>query len=94
VPHTAVVDRIKDVLSGRPDIDIGNFQWVNLEMVKDEVGDQWETVRTKIYNAAHAFLEKRISDQDVLIRCRGGFVLFFAELKGEDAAERTQALST
>lgn len=94
MPHNAVVDRIKDVLSGRPDIDIGNFQWVNLEMVKDEVGDQWETIRTKIYNAAHTFLEKRISDDDVLIRCRGGFVLFFAELQGEDADERTQALST
>lgn len=89
----AVIERIKTVLAGRSDIDIGNFQWVNLDMVKDEAGEQWIAVRSKIYNAASLFLEKRIGKQDVLIRCRGGFILFFADLVGEQAAKKTKELT-
>lgn len=89
----AVIERIKTVLAGRSDLDIGNFQWVNLDMVKDEAGEQWIAVRSKIYNAASLFLEKRIDDKDVLIRCRGGFILFFSDLVGDAAEARTKELT-
>lgn len=90
---TDVLDRIKKALTGRDGIDIGHFQWINLEMIKNEVGEQWIEVRKKIYNVSAQYIEKRLAKEDVLVRCRGGFILVFATLSGADAARKTAELS-
>lgn len=88
-----VLERIKTALTGRNGIDIGHFQWINLEMIKNEVGEQWIEVRKKIYNVSAQYIEKRLAKNDVLVRCRGGFILVFATLSGEEASQKTAELS-
>ncbi|WP_323762635.1 hypothetical protein [Maricaulis sp.] len=90
---TDVLERIKTALTGRDGIDIGHFQWINLEMIKNEVGEQWIEVRKKIYSVSAQYIEKRLAKNDVLVRCRGGFILVFAVLSGDEAAEKTKELS-
>ena len=85
--------RLKTALAGRAAVDIGHFQWINLDMVKAEAGEQWDTLRKKIYTAAGHFIEKRLNENDVLVRCQGGFILVYADITGEDAKARTEALS-
>lgn len=91
--NTDTMKRLKAALAGRASVDIGHFQWINLDMVKAEAGKQWDTLRTKIYNAAGHFIEKRLGENDILVRCQGGFILIFADATGSDAQARTDAIS-
>jgi len=91
--NVETMKRLKAALAGRASVDIGHFQWINLDMVRDEAGDQWETLRSKIYTAAAHFIEKRLGKEDVMVRCQGGFILIFANHTGEDANARTEAIS-
>lgn len=86
-------DRLKKALAGRKEIDLSSFQFVSLEMVKVGSGDQWIPLRKKIYQVAVHFVEKRLHPDDVLVRCRGGFILIFANLSGYHARERAADLS-
>jgi hypothetical protein len=85
--------RLKTALAGRKTIEMGQFQMLNLDMVKAETGDQWIALRKKIYNVAVHFIEKRLHPDDVLVRCRGGFILVFAHFTGNEAKERVAQLS-
>jgi hypothetical protein len=87
------MDRLKAALAGRDAVEIGHFQWVNLDMVRAEAGDKWETLKEKVYSASSHFIEKRLSERDVLLRCKGGFILVFAKGSDEEAKERTEQIS-
>lgn len=86
-------DRLKKALAGRKTIEMGQFQMLNLDMIKAETGDRWIELRKKIYNVAVHFVEKRLHPDDVLVRCRGGFIIVFAHLSGPEAKERVEYLS-
>lgn len=86
-------DRLKKALAGRKDFDLSQFQFLSLEMVKVGSGNQWIPLRKKIYQVAAHFVEKRLHADDVLVRCRGGFILIFANLDGYRAKERAANLS-
>ncbi len=91
--HEDVLQKIKRVLAEKGGLDVGHFQWINLDMVKDEVGDRWIDIRKKIYSAAANHLEKRLGPNDTLLRCRGGFILIYGDLTGEAAAAQTASLA-
>ena len=91
--NVETMKRLKAALAGRASVDIGHFQWINLDMVRDEAGEQWETLRKKIYTAAAHFIEKRLGADDVMVRCQGGFIIIFADQTGEEASRRTEAIS-
>tara|TARA_R110000868_G_scaffold369683_1_gene633107 strand:+ start:10600 stop:12195 length:1596 start_codon:yes stop_codon:yes gene_type:complete len=86
-------ERLKKALAGRSPAQLNEFQFLNLEMVKAETGDRWIDVRKKIYGVAAHFVEKRMQADDVVVRCRGGFILIFAHLSGEDARARLEVIS-
>ena len=86
-------ERLKKALAGRSPAEMNEFQFLNLEMVKVETGDRWIDVRKKIYSVAAHFVEKRVHPDDVVVRCRGGFILIFAHLSAEESRARLEALS-
>jgi hypothetical protein len=88
-----LLDRLKTSLSGRQTIDLGQFQWVNLDMVRREAGDDWDKLRHEIFKASSAFIERRISSDDVLMRFEGGFMLVFSDLDGDAADEKIDEIS-
>lgn len=85
--------RLKAALAGRDAVDIGHFQWVNLDMVRAEAGEKWELLKDKVYTASAHFIEKRLSADDVMVRCRGGFIIVFAGCGDAEARDRTELIS-
>lgn len=85
--------RLKKALAGKSPADLNAFQFLSLDMVKAETADRWIEVRKKVYNVAAHFVEKRLGEDDVLVRCRGGFILIFAHLSGRAAEDRLATIS-
>lgn len=88
-----VLHKLKSAITSRRSIELADFQWINLDMIKDEVGDQWISVRKKIYLVATQFIEKRIATGDVLIKCRGGFLLVYNDLDASQAEAKTAEIA-
>jgi hypothetical protein len=78
--------KLKKVLAGRSSVDMGQFQFLNLERVREEAGADWDRLREKVYEVGNHFIEKRLDDGDAVIRCRGGFLIIFESLEAEAAA--------
>ena len=85
--------RLVAAVNGRPNLDLGQFQLLNLDMVKREAGEDWARLRKKVYSVASHFIEKRLRKQDVLVDCQGGFVLVFADAEAEEAQARVAKIS-
>lgn len=91
--QSGLEERLKKAMAGRPRAQMNEFQFLNLEMVKAESGDRWIAVRKKVYGVAAHFVEKRVGADDVVVRCRGGFILIFADLSAEASRARLEEIS-
>ena len=86
-------DKLKKVLAGRSSVDMGQFRFLNLDRVREEAGEDWPRLRDKVYEVSAHFIEKRIGDEDVVIRCRGGFMIVFAALDAEAAEAQVAGIA-
>ncbi|MEN0652495.1 MULTISPECIES: hypothetical protein [Hyphobacterium] len=89
-----ILHRLEQKLHGRDHADLGQFQIINLDRVREGAGNQWERLKSKIFAVSAHFIEKRISAEDVLVRCNEGFLVVFDALDAPAAAERVNAIST
>lgn len=85
--------KLKLALAGRAKVEMGQFQFLNLEEVRQQAGADWLNLRTKIYDVSAHFIEKRLDPDDVVFRCQGGFLIIFSVLSGDDAAARVTEIS-
>lgn len=90
---TGLEQKLKKALAGRENVNMGQFQWLNLDMVKAEAGENWDSLSKKIYSVAAHFVEKRLSSDDFMVNCKGGFVIVFAGLSEAESADRVQTIS-
>lgn len=88
-----VQKKLRDVLTERDTVEMGQFKWVNLDMVKGQAGGDWASLRSKIYDTGAKFIERRLGENDVLLRCKGGFMIIFSELEGDEAADKVEEIS-
>jgi len=88
-----VKNKLREALVGREAVEMGQFKWVNLDMVRREAGANWDRLRARIYDASASFIEKRLTEPDVLMRCQGGFMIIFGDLEGEEAAAKVEEIS-
>ena len=86
--------KLKEALAGRADVEMGQFQFVNLEAVRAEAGPDWDKMRGRIYEVSAHFIEKRLDADDVMFRCQGGYLIIFKNLSGDSAAGRVSEIST
>lgn len=86
-------NKLKQALTGKNTVEMGQFKWVNLDMVRREAGGDWDRLRRKIYSASGDFIERRLGEGDVLLRCQGGFMIIFGTLEGDAAAEKVEEIS-
>jgi hypothetical protein len=89
-----ILHRLEQKLHGCDHADLGQFQIINLDRVREGAGEQWERLKTKIFDVSAHFIEKRIADEDVLVRCHEGFLVVFDALDAAAAEERVNAIST
>ena len=86
--------KLKLALAGRANVEMGQFQFLNLDEVRQRAGSDWLNLRTKIYDVSAHFIEKRLDPDDVMFRCQGGFLIIFSILSGEAAAARVADITS
>lgn len=75
-------------------IDLGQFQFINLDLVRLKTGERWQDIRVKILSVSEHFIEKRLGPGDVLVRCSEGFLVIFEKLDEKAASARVEMIST
>ena len=85
--------KLKLALAGRTKVEMGQFQFLNLEELRLQAGADWLNLRSKIYDVSAHFIEKRLDPEDVMFRCQGGFLIIFSVLTGDVAAVRVAGIS-
>lgn len=88
-----VSEKLARLFSARTVREIGQFQFINLETVKEEARDQWPRLKNKIFDVSRFFIEKRVAHDDVIIRCQDGFLVVFANLDAEAAHEKCDRIT-
>ncbi|MDF1767850.1 hypothetical protein [Maricaulis sp.] len=85
--------KLKQALAGRQSVDMGQFQFLNLERVRARAGAQWPRLRDKVYETSTQFIERRIGPEDVMIRVQGGFLIIFRASDVEASQEMVDAIA-
>ena len=85
--------KLKKALTGRTSVDMGQFQFLNLERVRARAGADWPRLREKVYETSTQFIERRISPDDVMLRVQGGFLIIFDAADVEASDEMVAAIS-
>lgn len=80
--------KLKRALAGKAAVEMGQFQFLNLELIRERAGRDWPNVRAKTYQVSEHFIEKRLDEDDVMIRVRGGFLIIFSLIGGIEAEAR------
>ncbi|MEC9250950.1 MAG: hypothetical protein VX501_09895, partial [Pseudomonadota bacterium] len=85
--------KLKKALAGKAAVEMGQFQFVNLDEIRSQAGDEWPEIRDKTYEVSGHFIEKRLADDDVLIRCQGGFLIMFSQMGGVEAEAHVEEIN-
>jgi hypothetical protein len=80
--------KLKRALAGKAAVEMGQFQFLNLDLIRERAGKDWPNVRAKTYQVSEHFIEKRLDEDDVMIRVRGGFLIIFSLIGGIEAEAR------
>jgi hypothetical protein len=86
---------LRKALANKGQVDIGQFHLLNLDLLKERAGEHWPDRRRKVFDASTHFIEKRISNDNVLVPCSEGFLLIYDEaskMSQEDLKQLGQAL--
>jgi EAL domain-containing protein (putative c-di-GMP-specific phosphodiesterase class I) len=84
----AITERIRQ---GK--IDVCQIQFINLELVREQAGDRWTSLRNKVFNIGEFFISKRMDDRDVVLRCKDGFIVVFYDSSPPPPVERAEDVS-
>lgn len=78
---------IKRALAEKRNVEIGKFNLLNLNDVRESAGDNWPNLKKRIFEAGAHFIEKRLGPNDAVITCNEGFILLFANPEMEIGEE-------
>lgn len=74
-------------------IDICQIQFINLELVREHAGEQWKSLRNKVFEIGEFFIGKRIDHRDVVLRCKDGFIIVYFDSSPPPPIERAEDVS-
>lgn len=86
---------LRAALTGKTKVDIGQFQMLNVDEIKEAAGEDWPKMRERVVETATHFIQKRLAAKHVTLACADGFLIVFAEEiddPKEDIAEIREAL--
>lgn len=90
--HDAVMRLLKKHLASVDHVDLGRYQFVNLDPVREAAGALWPQLRERAFLASRTLIERRIAEDDLIIPCATGFLVIFKALTGEPALRLTEAI--
>ncbi|MBR9825473.1 MAG: hypothetical protein GYB36_06675 [Alphaproteobacteria bacterium] len=78
---------IKQALAEKRNVEIGKFNLLNLDEIRESAGDAWPNLKKRIFEAGAHFIEKRVGANDAVITCNEGFLILFANPEIDIAIE-------
>ena len=88
-----ILSSLKNELKGSRSVALGQFQIINLDLIRSVAGERWTKLKTKIFDVSEVFIAKRLQPGDVVFRCDDGFLVVFAPAHAHEAEARTKAIS-
>ncbi|MCH8490084.1 MAG: hypothetical protein LAT81_09190 [Oceanicaulis sp.] len=88
--HDAVMRLLKSHLASVDHVDLGRYQFVNLDPVREAAGARWPQLRERAFLASRTMIERRIAEDDLIIPCATGFLVVFKALSGDPARRLTE----
>ena len=85
-----ILASIRDQLRGSRSVALGQFQIINLDLIRTVAGERWDDLKQKIFDVSEAFIAHRLHTSDALFRCDEGFLVVFAT----DRADVAEAQAT
>lgn len=70
---------IKKAAAEGREIDIGKFNLINLDEVRNAAGESWPKLKNRIFQSGLNFIENRVADEDSVLAFNKGFILLFAD---------------
>ncbi|MCC5995391.1 MAG: hypothetical protein JJU18_03345 [Oceanicaulis sp.] len=92
--HDEVMRLLKSHLASVDHVDVGRYQFVNLEPVREAAGALWPQLRERAFLASRTIIERRIAEDDLIIPCATGFLVIFNALTGDPAHRLTEQIRT
>ncbi len=72
----------------------GRFQFIGLDLIRDEFADRWSAFETRIYDIAEKTIAKRIDDVDVFRRDESNnYIICFAKLSEAEASFKADRIA-
>jgi len=90
--QTEVMKALKRHLASAEHVDISQYQFINMEAVQAAAGDRWPTLRDRVFIASRSIIEKRLSEEDIIVPCASGFLVVYVDAAGVEAEALTQAI--
>lgn len=81
--------RYRHSLKSATHLETTQLQLINLDMLKARYQECWPKVRSRIFDTCEQFIQKRIGEDDVVLRAKTGFVVLPGPSRREDAATFT-----
>ncbi|KAA5801604.1 hypothetical protein F1654_11955 [Alkalicaulis satelles] len=92
--HDEVMQLLKCHLASVDHVDVGRYQFVNLEPVREAAGALWPQLRERAFLASRTIIERRIAEDDLIIPCATGYLVIFKALTGGPAHRLTTKIRT
>jgi hypothetical protein len=88
-----LTSRLRAIAKGRETLDVAQFQFIDLDEVRNAYGDRWPENKARILDVAEGFLRRRVDPADLLINAGGGFIVVFGAATGMAAEAAAGSLS-
>ncbi len=86
--------RLSEILQSGKTGAAGKLQLLDLEEIKDKLGDRWQSIADRAMQIAEGIIERRLSSSDVLARYEDdSYVILFADLTEEQARLKAAAIA-
>ncbi|WP_019961301.1 hypothetical protein [Woodsholea maritima] len=88
-----VLNELERRLRESKDLSLGQFQIINLDLIKAKAGGRWSKVKQRVMDVSEAFIEKRLLPGDMVLRCADAFMVIYDPVRADEADARTQGIS-
>lgn len=90
--HDPVMIELKRRLATADAVDVGRYQFLNMDKVRQAAGAHWPQLRERVFVAARSIIERRAAEDDVVVPCASGFLVIYTALTGDPAAQLTEKI--
>lgn len=89
-----LAEQLREMAADGRRLDVAQFQFVGFDEIARAYGERWRQQKERVKDVAHAFIKRRLSEGDLLVRAADGFVIVYAEIEGLAARSHAEEVKT